>query len=241
MKLPTEKSGIDKRYSSQTFGMIGAPGIGKSSFWGQDDKALFLDCEGGLNFIEAMKIPIRSWDNLRDTYAELHAARDKFPYSVIIIDPIDRVISYAENDIIDRAKVFYKKSEINTIGDIPEGRGWDLRRTALNKFLQQLETLPCAVAYISHLNSQKIKSATGQDYDKLTISVGGKLGTDLLGWTDHTLHVQAVQLGDKLRRTVFTKPTQSKEAKSRGGIIPDGWLWTDNDKENYNYFRGLFE
>ena len=71
--------------------------------------------------------------------------------------------------------------------------------------------------------------------------MGGKLGTDLLGWTDHTLHVQAVQLGDKLKRTVFTKPTQSKEAKSRGGIIPDGWQWTDSDNENYNYFRGLFE
>ena len=98
----------------------------------------------------------------------------------------------------------------------------------------------CAIAYVSHLEVKRIEEEN-RKYDKSTISIGGKVGGDLLGWTDHTLHIQAQLYGDKLLRTVYTKPTQSREAKSRGGIVPDNWKWVDNDKENWTKFRGLFK
>jgi len=241
MELPVKVSDIDKRFSKQKFGILGAPGIGKSSFLAQCEKALFLDLEGGLNFLRVLKIPIRDWEELRDTYASLIKAKkeNNLLYTMVVIDPIDRLIDLAEEHTILKAREFYKKIEIETISDIPEGKGWDTRRRMVSNFLEGLSRLDCAIAYVSHLEIKKIEEDS-RKYDKSTISIGGKIGGDLLGWTDHTLHIQAQLIGDKLVRTVFTKPTQSREAKSRGGIVPDNWKWLDSDKENWEKFRGLF-
>lgn len=241
-KLPEAKSGIDKRWISQKFGMLGHSGIGKSTFWAQDENALFLQCEAGLNYLDVFKVPITSWDDLRQTYGELKEMADsgKFKYSTIVIDTIDRLVDYAEEEVIGIARGFYKKVEINTIGDIPEGGGWAKRQEKVMMFLGLLERLPCAVAWISHPNIKRIEEPT-RKYDKTTITIGGKLGLDLLGWTDHTLHLDALQVGDRLCRTVYTIPTQAREAKSRGGVVPDGWKWKDDMVENFKYLRGLFE
>ena len=75
----------------------------------------------------------------------------------------------------------------------------------------------------------------------MTISIGGSLGDDLLAFTDHTMHLESHRIGDRLQRVVHTMPTQSREAKSRGSMIPDNMKWGDNMAENYKVFRGLFK
>jgi hypothetical protein len=240
--LPTTKTEINKDFKSQRFGMLGLAGIGKSEFWAQDDNALFLNTEGGLNAFKVFEIPIRSWDDLREAYMALRKANEdgKFPYSVIVIDTLDRLIDYAQEEVISRAKDFYKKVEINTIGDIPNGSGWYKQKEMVMNFLTKLEALPCAVAYIAHLDIKRIKEITAE-YDKATISIGGSLGDDILAWSDHTLNIEAHRVGDKMQRVVYTIPTQSREAKSRGGMIPSGLKWSEDAKENYKAFRGLFK
>ena len=57
------------------------------------------------------------------------------------------------------------------------------------------------------------------DLTKLIITISKKL---------HKLYLF------KLVRTVYTKPTKSREAKSRGGVIGDNWKWVDNDEDNFN-------
>lgn len=242
MELPLQSSEIDNRFCVQKIAILGAPGIGKSSFLACEPDAFFFDLEGGLHFLHVKKLPVRDWDELREVFMALKKASNegKFPYSMVVIDPVDRLIDIAEEFVISNARNFYKKTEINTIGDIPEGRGWDQRRRMVSSFLDELTKLGCAVAFISHLEIKRIEEES-RKYDKSTISIGGKIGGDLLAFTDHTLHVQAQLVGDRLQRTVYTKPTQSREAKSRGGIVADQWKWLDDDKENWKKFRGLFK
>jgi len=242
MELPKVKSKVDKRYCAQKFGMIGASGIGKSSFWAQDLKAFFIECEPGLNFLEVYKLPMRDWADLRDIYGALSEAvkAGTFDYDVIVIDTIDRFISCVNEEIVERAKSFYKNIDINTVGDIPNGAGWFKSKELMLVTLKKFEEFPCAVAYIGHLSTKRLKMGS-VEYDKHTISIGGQMGEELLGWTDHTLHVEAVKRGDRLYRTIWTKPTQSREAKSRGGIVADGTKWGDDMRVNYGEFRGLFE
>lgn len=244
ISLPTQKTEIDTRFCSQRFAMIGAPGIGKSAFWAEEQNALFIDTEGGLNALSVFKITIRCWDDLRQTYVELKKAKDlgKFPYSIIIIDTIDNLVQYCAEEVISKAKDFYtnNKVPISTLGDIPNAGGWykttELTMLMLNKF----RDLGCAVAFIGHLKNKKIKDSV-LEYEKMTIDIFGSLGTDLVSWTDHVMFVESHLMGDKLSRIVLTKPTQSKEAKSRGNMIPSGMKWGDSTIENYKAFRALFK
>jgi len=244
MQLPTVKSKPDYRFSSQKIGIIGQSGIGKSSFLAQEDKALFLETEAGLNFLEVFKIPIRSWSDLRDVYAELKSAQQKgeFPYTMIVIDTIDRLVDLAEEEIVSKAKDFYKNiaNQINSIGEVPNGGGWSKTRELIANFFNKIEALDCAIAYVGHLSTKRIDEGV-RKYDKKTISLWAGVGNDMLAWADCILHVETHLIGDRLTRTVYTKPTQSREAKSRGEVVPDGWKWTEDDKENWDKFRGLYE
>lgn len=223
--------------------MIGSAGIGKSDFFSQDDKALFIEAEAGLNHLEVMKMSARCWDDLREIYGLLVKANQNgnFPYSIIVLDTIDRIVDFADDEIVARSREFYKTlaDQINTIGDVPNGAGWAKSTNLVMSFLNKLEELPCAIAFIGHVATKKIKEGT-REYDKNTINMGGKTGLELLAWCDHVLHVESTMMGDKMIRRVITRPSQSKEAKSRGAIVPDNWVWSNNAKENYENFRKLF-
>ena len=244
IKLPTEKSTIDLLFKDQKIGIIGSAGIGKSSFFAEDSNALFIEAEAGLNFLKVFKVPARCWEDLREIYAELKTLEQsgKFPYSIIVVDTIDRIVDFAEEEIVKRAKEFYKtmSNEINTIGDVPNGAGWAKQKDLVMGFLNKLEELPCAIAYIGHLQTKEIKEGV-QKYNKDTINIGGKLGLELLAWPDHLLHIKSTMQGEKLIRRIRTKPSQSIEAKSRGGIVQDNWQWSENMAENYQAFRKLFK
>lgn len=244
MELPTVKSKASKRWVDQKFLMIGDSGIGKSTFWSFGEKVLYIETEAGLNCIEAFKIPCRSWTDLGSAIKLLLDAAKKpedFPYDTIVIDTIDRVVDLASEATLKWANGKYSKSDINTIGDIPNGNGWAIRRDNVDKVLKAIEALPCAKVVIGHLETKKIEEDGQKGYDKNTISIGGKVGGDILAWSDHTLHVKGVMMGDQLKRTVYTKPTKSREAKSRGGIVKDGWIWSDDDEDNFKKLKEQFD
>lgn len=244
LELPTKKSAKDNRWVAQKFLMIGQSGLGKSSFWAQGDKTLFLECESGLNHLEVFKLPIRGWGDFTEAGGSLMQAAQAgtMPYDTIVMDTVDRWIDYANEEVIARGKAKFSKvaSDINTIGDIPNGAGWYMATELIGNYLGKLEKLGCAVVLIGHLATKEVKPAAGQSYHRETISIGGKMGEGLLAWSDHTLMLEGQRYGDQIKRTLRTRPTQTKEGKSRGDIVPDGMAWTGTIVENYQALRALF-
>lgn len=243
-ELSKKKSGVSKKWEDQKFLMIGKGGIGKSSFWQYADDVGYIETEAGLNFIDACKNPARDWSELGSIIKALGdaAKSGNFPYKTVVLDTIDRADDYAKDATLKYYQDKYPEKGIKTLGDVPGiGTAWDLRRSMTFKVLKALEKLPCAIVIIGHLETKNIEEAGQKAYDRNTLSISGKTGQDILHWSDHTLHVVGKLQGDVLKRTVYTKPTQSREAKSRGGLIKDGWVWGDNDEENFKKLRSCFE
>lgn len=238
--LPTVRSEVDKRWISQKFGMIGPPGIGKSKFWSFCN-GLYIQTESGLNHLRVMRQPCKSWEDFKDIYSALMnlATKGVFPYDTIIIDTIDKFVDLAQAEAIERGRTKFKNVDINTVGDIPNGAGWAWSQDLVENALSKLDDLPCAVVYVGHLESKEIKEPT-RSIHKQTISIGGKMGGMLTAWPDHLLNVTSAYVGNELRRTVRTLPSQTIEAKSREGMIKDGWIWETDDTKNWEKFKGLF-
>jgi len=243
ISLPTERSPIDKRWRSQKFGIIGPAGIGKSKFFSFDDRNLYIQTEAGLNHLSVKKIPCKSWEEYKAIEIALFQsyAKGNFPYEdgTIVIDTCDRFKDLADEEAMQIGRNKFKSIEINTIGDIPNGAGWSWSTALVMGALQKLEELPCAIAFIGHLESKEVKEPT-RSVHKQTISIGGKCGLELCAWTDHLLNITAAYSGAEIKRQVRTRPTATIEAKSREGMIADGWIWSSNDKENWDKLRGLF-
>lgn len=254
--LPTEVSEVDNSWASQKFGIIGSPGCGKSELLAQDPNSFFIQTEAGLNHLKVKKVVCRTWDDALAIRTALIQANQagKFPYTGgnIVIDTIDEFIDCADQEVIARGKEKFKAAEINGIGDVPNGAGWDWRKTLVMNYLQSLEALPCAIWFIGHLDYKEVKKPNNTSMHKQTISIGGKLGGALLAWVDHFLNIEAIGEGAQAKRKVRTIPTSSVEAKSRGGMVQDGWLWenpTDMSREgmekaakaNYAKLRASFK
>ena len=241
--LPTVRSEINKNWVDQKIGMIGAPKIGKSAFWSHGDKTLYLQTEAGLNHLSVMKIAIRNFDDLKDTLTALIQAQqaNKFPYDTVVVDTVDELIDLINEEVIKRGREKFTKisSEINSIGDLPNGQGWQLATEMIKLTLDKLEKLPACIAYIGHLAQVEVKTATDR-YHKSSISIGGKSGGYLLSWPDHLLNVETSMNGSKLIRKVRIRPTQYVDAGSRLDFIPESMVWGDDMKANYTAFRGLF-
>ncbi len=241
--LPTTPSEINKNWIDQKIGMIGQPGIGKSMFWSHGGKTLYVQTEAGLNHVSVLKLPCRSFDDLKEILTALIQAQqaNKFPYDTIVVDTIDELIDLINEEVIRRGREKFSKiaSEINSIGDIPNGAGWQWATEMIKLTLDKLEKLPACIAYIGHHDMKEVKTATDK-YHKSTISIGGKTGQALLAWADHVLNIEAVWSGQNLTRKVRTRPTQYMDAKSRGDVVPDGMVWVENMKDNYDKFRNLF-
>jgi hypothetical protein len=239
--LPKVKAEPDNRWVSAKFGMIGSAGIGKSEFWSHAN-ALYFQCEAGLNHLSVMKVPITSWEAVREAVGALIQANQKkeFPWDTVVIDTVDKLVDYAQAEAVSRGKEKFKNIEINTVGDIPNGAGWSWAQDLVENLLSKLEELPCAVVYIGHLDNREIKEPT-RSIHKQTISIGGKMGGMLVAWADHFLNLEAQLVGGECKRKVRTLPTQTLDAKSRGGIVPDGWILSSNSEENFKKLRSLFK
>ena len=244
--LPTKPSEVTNLWGDQTFGMIGAAGIGKSEFWSHGEKTLYGQTEAGLSHLSVMKIPLNSWVDVCKFMSALTKAQTSgnYLYDTIVIDTIDKLVTLAEGDVIEKIKGRFpdKASNINSLFDYPAASNagnpaWGWRTERVFKVLDRLNSLPSATVFIGHLGSKEVNTPTSK-MTKETITIGGQLGASLVHWPNHFMNITGgiASQGRKVRSI----PTATVEAKSRGGIIPDGWLWDADSKINYDKLRSMF-
>src|SRR3990167_8763963 len=186
VSLPLVKSPPSKRWPEQKFLTLGAPKIGKSAFWAEGEKTLFLELEPGLNHLSVMKVSVRSWEEFTEVLGELYKAQQagKFPYDTLVIDTLDRMIDLANEYVIDRAKEKYKSDiaeKIESIGDIPNGAGGVQATNLIRITPEKLKVFPWAGSLNGQSKQEKPKGGN-KEFSHAPINNGGQMGTGLLGW-----------------------------------------------------------
>ena len=239
--LPTVRTEVSEFWKDQTFIMSGSAKIGKTDFWAQGEKNFFIKTEQGHQFIKHLGLDARDWNELTGIISKLKKAAIAgiFPYETVIIDTGDRWLQLVDHDVIEWGQNKYKSSEVNSIGDVPNGNGWAGRTNRINLFLKEFESLPCAKGFIFHMDVDVLKDEGGE-YKKETINCGGKAGRSILAWPNHHMHIKSKFVGDQLVRKVLLRPTKFMDAGSRG-ILPTELSWTNDSKKNYDTLRAYFK
>ena len=63
----------------------------------------------------------------------------------------------------------------------------------------------------------------------------------LVRWADHILLMETVARGETVNRKLRTIPTHTRDAGSRGNIVPDGFELNGDASANWKKFRALFD
>ena len=211
--LPTEKTHPRVDLSAQTILAYGAPKIGKSSFFANVDKALFIATEPGLNCLDVFQVSISTWDECLTVGREIYKGKHEF--KAIVIDTVDNLYKFC-SDHVCRANGIIHES------DLEWGKGWSLVNAEFFRLLNGLSLLPYGLILISHSSEKELKGRTGKynwnapDLPKGALKTIRNMSDLILFFDFEDDDANALP-----KRVIRTKPTQFYDAGDRTGRLPE--------------------
>ena len=196
------------------------------------EEGLFLGFEDGTRALAgAYAIPVTSWDDLtRDRKVEnpetnemvkvpsinkqLKDVNVKAKFKVLIIDTVDIMHKYALKHVC-------LKEGVQSLGDIPHGKGYQLVDDLIFDMIKTWENLGYKLFFISHAKEKSEKLPTGGEIQKYIPSVERRTLNIVSKFVDNILFgYLSINAEGQEVRTLYTRETLSYSAGSRFATLP---------------------
>ena len=194
--------------------LYGAPKVGKTTMLSQLKDCLVLDTEQGSHMLEGYFMSINSKEELMDFYKEAAGGHE---YKYFALDTVDKLVEWTE-------KAVCTEFQIESINDLPYGKGYGLVRQRTVNNIKKLQTLCPNVIVIGHRKTAvAIDNSNAIEPESLDLS--GKLKNLLMAQCDA---VGYMFRDEDEALCVSFKSKQSIEAGSRcnhlkGKVFPFDW------------------
>ena len=178
---------VDTSQEQKPFRVVlyGTDGIGKSTWANCAPNPIFLDLEGGLDFIKTKAIPLRE-KTLSDFLETLGSLiKQDHEFKTVVVDSID----WLEVKIFDDVVKNYEKS-IKSISDIGYAKGYDIALTHWNTILRGFDLLRAKginIVLLAHAKMLKIEDPMSESYDKWDLKLHKKANPLIREWADCVL------------------------------------------------------
>lgn len=148
---------------------------GKTTTASKFPKALLLAFEKGYNALPGvMAQPINSWSDFKKVLKQLKSDDAKAMYETIIVDTADIAYDLCEKYICANAKNSNGGFGVDTIGDVPFGKGYTLLAKEYDECLRSIVQMDYGLVLISHATDKSFKDEQGQEYNQIVPTLGNK-------------------------------------------------------------------
>ena len=243
-----------QRMSPGLLTMYGPQKTGKTFWTTRLPNALTLDFEKGTETHEAMAYPIENLNKLMLVSAALSEEKktNGFMYDWLVIDTLDRFIEHLETKVKNdyNAKQNYYKDQnpdkefplVSVYSEIEYGKGYDLLRLEVRKWITFFKSVAHRVILIAHLKRTMI-GETSVIVDDKSLDLTGKIKGLILSDSDATCSVSS--LGAATILSFVAKPNSSSGSRlpylagKKFKLIPGepefGWnqIYPDYPKEEF--------
>lgn len=231
MALPTIKSSKETSLNKQIMLVYGRPKIGKSTFCSYFDNTLFIATEPGLNHLEVFRVNVNSWNSFLDCCSEI--AGGKHEFKTIVVDTIDNLVAYCSDYVC-------KENKVEHPSDLPNGKGWTMITSELNRALSKLYSLGYGVVLVGHVKQQEIETKT-KKYNRWTVDIGGKNQAVVLARMDIILFMDSEMKDGVETGVIRTKPSLYWESGDKSKLLPENIYYPlDNPKIAFDMVSKCF-
>ena len=201
----------------------GEPKSGKTTIATKFPNHLLLAFEKGYNAIPgAMAQPINSWGEFRKVLRQLKDPKVQERFSTIIIDTADIAYDYCEKYICANAPRADGGFGVDSIGDIPYGKGYKMAAKEYDEAFRTILQLNYGLVLISHALDKTFKDQNGQEYNQIVPTLDSKPRNVVSRMADIIGYSRAVDLPEGGTTTkLFMRGTPRYIAGSRFKYTPD--------------------
>lgn len=158
--------------------IYGPPKVGKTTLASQMPKPLLLAFERGYNAIAGIIVQdITSWSELKQVVRELKKPEVKEAFHTICVDTVDIAATLCD-------KYVCNQNDVDTIGQIPYGQGWNLLKKEFEEVFRTITQLGYAVYFISHAKEGVFKRQDGTEFTQIKPSVSTTYNSIIENMTD---------------------------------------------------------
>lgn len=177
MKLPKEKIPATK-INPGTILLFGMPKVGKTTIFSKLDDCLLIDLEGGSDFVDAVKVQINSFDELKELKAALQESYDGVNpvYKYGVID----TVTILEDMVLPLAKGLYmdtpmgKNFKDDDVRKLANGAGYMYLREAFFAVIDSLKPYFSTLILVGHVKDKMIEK-NGQELTEKSVDLTGKI------------------------------------------------------------------
>ena len=189
---------------------------GKTTVASKFPKSLILAFEKGYSALPGvMAQPINSWSEFLKVCKQLQKEEAKEKFETIIIDTADIAYSYCE-------KFICTNNGVDTIPDIPYGKGYSLVSTEFDEKLRSIVQMGYGIVLISHETDKVFKDESGAEYNKIVPTLDKRANNIVARMTDIIGYSRGVTDSEGKDKTLlFMRGTSRFEAGSRFKYTPD--------------------
>lgn len=206
----------------------GLPGAGKSTLAATLSRPVFMDFEGGLNFIDCQKVPVIKDDFTFKKYlASLYqdAKNGKREYDTIVIDSIDWAVRLFEEMasevvVVDSQGKVSKGNLKSTLNKANGGYGnggayfENLIKTELIPRLAQMNQVGYSICLVAHSERKSLMDSEGVDTDRIAPKIHDRVVNPFIEWVDDIFYLK----NENGRRTLVLEGDDNVLAKNRQGL-----------------------
>lgn len=214
---------VSRDMRGYTVFLYGQPKSGKTTTATKFPRHLLLAFEKGYNAIPgAMAQPINSWAEFKRVLRQLKDDKVKEMYETIIIDTVDIAYNYCEKYICSNAPRGDGAFGVDSIGDIPYGKGYTQLAQEFDESLRTIAQLDYGLVMISHATDKVFKDEAGAEYNRIVPTLDKRAKNivsrmvDLYGYS----RIVTDENGKDVTK-LFLRGTSRYEAGSRFKYTPD--------------------
>lgn len=196
---------------------------GKTTIASKFPNALLLAFEKGYNALAGIRPqPINSWAEFKKVLRQLKDPRAKEMYETIVIDTADIAYDYCTKYICDNALRSDGGYGVDSISDIPYGKGYGLVEKEFDSALRSIVQMDYGLVIISHEADKTFTDESGTQYNKIVPTLDKRANNICARMCDIVGYARGVTDKEgKITTKLFMRGTSRYEAGSRFKYTPD--------------------
>ena len=200
--------------------IYGLSGVGKSTLASKLKNPIFIDMEGGLNYMDVARTPtLTSYTLVLKVLSELFNAAEagKREYDTIVIDSVDWLV----RKVVEKAAGIDKDHVEETLNRSNGGYGNGKQvlenhiRTKLLPFLVALNKQGYGVCLIAHADRKVLMNSDGSDVEQIAPKIDVNTMNTFVEWCDNVFFLKRDISGE---RVLVLESDEVALAKNRLGL-----------------------